>query len=62
MRMERDKKIDEALYFLLCQKRQQKAPVTGPILCAKAMQLNKIMYGESAKFAACKQWMALAVL
>ena len=49
MRMGGDEKLDEAVYVWFRQRRQEKSPVTGPILCEKALQLSKILSGENFK-------------
>ena len=58
MRMGGDEKLDEAVYVWFRQKRQEKSPVTGPILCEKALQLSKILSGKNfKKFVASTGWL-----
>jgi hypothetical protein len=38
------------------QKRSEGAPISGPILCEKAVPLYKKMYGEDATFSGSKGW------
>ena len=58
MRMAKDDKLDEALVLWFVQKRSQGMPVSGPLLCEKAIQLNSKLYGESAPaFQASRCWL-----
>ena len=45
-------KLDEAenIWLKLKQKRMEGTPISGPILCEKAIQLHQRMYGEESKF------------
>ena len=45
-----DSQHDAAVYLWFSQKRSEGTPISGPILCEKAVQLYKKMYGEDAKF------------
>ena len=48
MRMADDEKLDEAVYLWFVQKRSQDFPVSGPILCEKAVQLHAQLHqGDS---------------
>ena len=58
MRMAADDKLDEALYLWFVQKRSQGMPISGPVLCEKATQLNSKIHGDSAPdFKASKGWL-----
>ena len=58
MRMADDDKLDEALFLWFVQKRSQGMPISGPLLCEKAIQLNSKLYGESAPpFKASRGWL-----
>ena len=43
------------MYVWFKQKRMQGVPVTGPLLCAKALEISKTMHGETA-FPASEGW------
>ena len=46
MKLGDDMKHGEALYIWLKQERMEGTPISGPILCEKAIQLHQRMYGE----------------
>ena len=56
MKLGDDMKHDEAVYIWLKQKRMEGTPISGPILCEKAIQLHQRMYGEESKFQASSGW------
>ena len=41
MKLASDTKMDEVLYLWFAQKRYRGVPISGPILMAKALELNK---------------------
>ena len=41
MKLASDIKLDDALYLWFAQKRSQSVPISGPILIAKALELNE---------------------
>ena len=41
MRLAKDDKFDEAVYQCFFQKRSLDMPISGPILCVKALQLHE---------------------
>ena len=49
-------KHDEAVYIWFKQKRMEGTPISGPILCEKAVQLYKKMHGEESVFSASTGW------
>lgn len=55
MRLGDDKQLDRALYLWFKQKRMEGVPVTGPLLCAKALELSKTINGET-EFHASEGW------
>ena len=61
MRIAEDNKLDEALYLWFIQRRSQGMPISGPILCEKALQLyNKLHEGEGesvSPFTASRGWL-----
>ena len=56
MKVGEDSLHDSAVYLWFKQKRSEGTPISGPILCEKAVQLYKKMYGEDAKFSGSKGW------
>lgn len=48
--------LDKAVYVWFKQKRMDGIPVTIAILCEKAIQLSKKLFGEGYKFAASEGW------
>ena len=56
MRLGEDQKLDKAVYIWMKQKRMEGAPVTGPMLCEKAVQFSKRMHGEEAEFKGSTGW------
>ena len=48
--------LDKAVYLWFKQKRMDGIPVTGPILCEKAVQLSKKLFGDNYKFVASEGW------
>ena len=55
MRLTYDKQLDQVVYIWFKQKRMQSVPVTGPLLCTKALEISKTMHGETA-FTASEGW------
>ena len=55
MKLGEDRELDQALYLWFKQKRMSGVPVTGPLLCAKALELSKSLKGET-KFCASEGW------
>ena len=56
MKLGDDMKHDEAVCIWLKQKCMEGTPISGPILCEKAIQLHQRMYGEESKFQASSGW------
>ena len=56
MRLGNSAILDEAIYLGFKQKRMDGIPVTGAILCEKAIQLSKKLFGEGYKFVASEGW------
>ena len=54
MKVGEDSLHDSAAYLRFKQKRSEGTTISGPILCEKAVQLYKKMYGEDAKFSGSK--------
>ena len=58
MRMAADDKLDDAPYLWFVQKRSQGMPISGPVLCEKAIQLHSKIHGDFApEFKASKEWL-----
>ena len=56
MRVSDDAVLDQAVYLWFKQKRMERVPITGPILCEKAIQFSKAIHGEAAAFTASEGW------
>ena len=56
MRLGNNVALDKAVYLWFKQKRMDGIPVTGPILCQKAVQLSKKLFGEDHWFVASEGW------
>ena len=56
MKLGDDPQHDIAVYLWFKQKRMEGVPDSGPILCEKAVQLHKKMYGEEADFSGSTGW------
>ena len=56
MKLGDNMKHDEAVYIWFKQKRMEGTPISGPILCEKAVQLYKKMHGEESVFSASTGW------
>ena len=50
MKLGDDVQHDKAVYLWSKQKRMEGVPISGPVLCEKAVQLHKKMYGEETSF------------
>ena len=48
--------LGKAVYLWFKQKRMDGIPISGPILCEKAIQLSKKLFGEGYKFVASEGW------
>lgn len=55
MKLGDDQRLDQAVYIWFKQKRMEGVPISGPMLCEKALELNKCLNGES-KFSASEGW------
>ena len=55
MKLGDDQQLDQAVYIWFKQKRMEGVPISGPMLCEKALELNKCLNGES-KFSASEGW------
>ena len=55
MKLADNEELDRALYIWFKQKRMEGVPVSGPMLCEKAIQLNSQLGGKST-FAASEGW------
>jgi hypothetical protein len=53
-----DSSLDDALYLWFTQKRSQGIPVSGPILMAKALELNKELHPGDQNFKASQGWLS----
>ena len=56
MKVGDDKQHDKAIYLWFKQKWMEGVPISGPILCEKAVQLHKKMYGEESSFSGSTGW------
>ena len=57
MKLASDTRLDDALYLWFAQKRSQGVPVSGPILMAKALELNGKISPEDVQFKAGTGWL-----
>ena len=57
MKLASDTKLDDALYLWFAQKRSQGEPISGPILMAKALELNEKVNPGDDKFKASSGWL-----
>ena len=55
MKLSDDSKLDQAVYLWFRQKRMEGMPVSGPLLCEKAVALSRVLNGET-DFTASKGW------
>lgn len=56
MKLASNMNLDNAVYKWFAQKRSQGEPISGPILCEKAVQFNKKLRGQS-NFQASRGWL-----
>ena len=56
MKVGDDEQHDKAIYLWFKQKWMEGVPISGPILCEKAVQLHKKMYGEESSFSGSTGW------
>ena len=56
MKVRDDEQHDKAVYLWFKQKRMEGVPISGPILCEKAVQLHKKMYGVESSFSGSTGW------
>ena len=56
MRLGNNVALDKVVYLWFKQKRMDGIPVMGPILCQKAIQLSKKLFGEDYGFVASEGW------
>ena len=57
MKLASDARLDDALYLWFAQKRSQGIPVSGPIIMAKALELNDKLNPGDEKFKASSGWL-----
>ena len=59
MRLADDDKLDEAVCLWVVQKRTQNMPVSGPILCEKAVQLHALLHKDDSEppFQVSRAWL-----
>ena len=55
MKLAANDKLDKALYIWFKQKRMEGVPISGSMLCEKAIQLNLLLDGKST-FVASEGW------
>ena len=56
MKLGDDVQHDKAVFLWFKQKRMEGVPITGPILCEKAVQLHKKLYGDQSQFSSSTGW------
>lgn len=56
MKVGDDQRLDQAVFVWFKQKRAEGVPISGPLLCEKALELGKIIQGEDTKFKASEGW------
>ena len=57
LRLANDSNLDQALYHWFVQVRADGAPISGPVVCAKATNLDKQLNGEDSTFKASSGWL-----
>ena len=57
LRLANDSNLDQALYHWFVQARADGAPISGPVVCAKATNLDKQLNGEDSTFKASSGWL-----
>ena len=56
MKLSDDRRLDQAVFLWFRQKRSEGVPISGPLLCKKALELSRILQGEELKFKASEGW------
>ena len=56
MKLSDNIQLEKAVYIWFKQKRMEGVPISGPMLCEKAMQLSKHLLGDTATFVASDGW------
>ena len=56
MKLGDDVQHDKAVFLWFKQKRMEGVPITGPILCEKAVQLHKKLHGDQSQFSGSTGW------
>lgn len=56
MKLGDDQQLDQAVYIWFKQKRMEGVPISGPMLCEKAIELSKCLHGAENKFSASEGW------
>lgn len=57
MKTATNEKLDEAVYLWFMQKRCEGIPLSGPIICEKAIQFNLLLGGSDENFKASGGWL-----
>lgn len=56
MKISDDRRLDQAVFLWFRQKRAEGIPISGPLLCEKALELSRILGGEESQFKASERW------
>ena len=56
MKVNYDRRLDQAVFLWFTQKRSKGVPISGSLLCEKATELSKILQGEETNFKANEGW------
>lgn len=56
MKVSDDRRLDQAVFLWFKQKRSEGVPISGSLLCEKAIELSKILQGEETNFKASEGW------
>ena len=56
MKIGDDQRLDQTVFLWFKQKSAEGVPISGPLLCEKALELSKILQGEETKFKASDGW------
>jgi hypothetical protein len=56
MKISDDRRLDQAVFLWFRQKRAEGIPISGPLLCEKALELSRILGGEESQIKASEGW------
>lgn len=56
MKISNDRRLDQAVFLWFRQNRAEGIPISGPLLCEKALELSRILGGEESQIKASEGW------